>query len=135
IDVTWANGVCDELIHFFDQTKSRRGWLHLQESYTGLLLLLGFPLSFNVVYYLDKMLRRVATVPEALSVAIYVWSVLIVLYFFRILFNYARWVFPKVEVDAPRQHVGVRHRIAISALAIMLMGALVRAALKLFGIG
>lgn len=135
LDLTWANGLCDELIAFFRQTASRRGWLHFPESYTMLLILLGFPLSFDIVYYLDKMVRRVGSLPQALSVAIYVYSVLVVLYGFRVLFNYARWVFPKIEMDAPRQHIGVKHRIAISTLAIMIIGALVKAALKLFGIG
>jgi hypothetical protein len=134
-DLTWANGLCDELTQFFNQTANRRGWLHFAESYTMLMITVGIPLSLIIVYYLDRLVRRVGILPEALSVAMYVYIVLIVLYLFRLLFNYARWVFPKVELDAPRQHIGVRHRFAISALALMVVGALVRAALKVFGIG
>jgi len=50
-------------------------------------------------------------------------------------FNYARWAFPKLEIDAPRQHAGVAHRAAISALSLIILSALVKAALRLFGIG
>lgn len=97
--------------------------------------MLGFPLSFDIVYHLDSIIRGRIILPEALSVAVYVYVVLVVLFLFRITFNHARWVFPKVELDAPRQHVGVRHRVAISALSLMVLGALVKAALKLVGIG
>lgn len=134
-DTTWANGLADELIQFFQQSKNRRGLLHLSESYTLLLFPVGFPLSFDIVYHLDKFIRRVGALPEALSVAIYVYCVVMVLYLFRLLFNYARWVFPKVELNAPRQHIGARHRVAITTLALIVIGALVKAGLKLFGVG
>jgi hypothetical protein len=120
-DVTWANGLCAELEAFFQQSTTRRGWLHQRQSYTALLFLLGFPLSFDIVYHLDRLIRQRTPLPEALSVAMYVYVVLVTLFLFRILFNYARWVFPKVELDAPRQHIGVRHRVAISALVVMVV--------------
>ena len=78
---------------------------------------------------------RKAALPDALAVALYVYVVLVVLFLFRITFNYARWAFPKVEINAPRQHVATAHRLAISAVALMIVSALVRAGLKLLGIG
>jgi hypothetical protein len=99
------------------------------------VIVAGFPLSFDVVYHLDHLIRRVTILPEALSVALYVYAVLVVLLLFRTIFNYARWTFPKVEIDAPRQHVARGHRVAISTLAIIVVGVLVKAALKLAGIG
>jgi hypothetical protein len=98
-------------------------------------MLFGFPLSFDIVYYLDRLVRHRSALPEALSVAIYVYVVLVATFFFRIVFNYARWVFPKVELNAPRQHIGVRHRVAITTLALMVIGVLIKAILKFFGIG
>ena len=78
---------------------------------------------------------RKAAVPDPLAVAMYVYVVLVVLFLFRIVFNYARWTIPKVEIDPPRQHVATAHKAAISALALMIIGALVAAGLKLLGIG
>src|ERR1019366_776522 len=98
-------------------------------------MLLGFPLSLIFVYRLDRLIRSRAALPQALGVAIDVYVVLMALFAFRITFNYARWVFPKVELDAPRQHVGVQHRLAISTLVLMIVATLVQAILKLFGIG
>jgi len=34
----------------------------------------------------------------------------------RISFNYPRWVFPKIEIGAPRQHMATAHKAAIVAL-------------------
>ncbi len=107
LDATWANALYDELVGFFRQGRTKRGWLHLLRSYDVLVILVGFPLSFDIVYHLDRLMQRVAALPEALSVALYVYAVLLVLLLFRLLFNYARWAFPKFEIDAARQHVGV----------------------------
>jgi len=135
LDTTWTNALHDELAAFFRQRRTRRGWLHSPRSYDALVILVGFPLSFEIVYRLDRLIRTKATIPEALSVALYVYIVLVVLFLFRTLFNYARWAFPKLEVDAPRQHIGAAHRVAISTLALMVLAVLVKASLKLFGIG
>jgi hypothetical protein len=135
LDATWANALYDELVVFFRQGRTRRGWLHLARSYDALVILVGFPLSFNIVYRLDRLIKRNVSLPEALLVALYVYAVLVALLLFRTLFNYARWAFPKLEIDAPRQHAAAVHRIAISTLALIVLGVLVKAAFKLFGIG
>ena len=134
IDPTWASAIYDELQTFFRQRSTKRGWLHSRQSYNAVLLLLGFPLSFDAVYHLDHRFNRPASLAEPLSVAMYVYVVLIVLFFFRILFNYGRWVFPKMEIDAPRQHSGAGHRVVISTLALMVISVLVKAVLRILGI-
>jgi hypothetical protein len=135
LDATWANALHDELVAFFRQGRTKRGWLHLLRTYDVLVFLVGFPLSFDIVYHLDRLIKHVAPLPEALSVALYVYAVLLVLFLFRILFNYARWVLPKLEIDAPRQHARAAHRVAISTLSLIILSALVKAAFMLFGIG
>jgi hypothetical protein len=135
LDATWANALHDELVAFFRQGRTKRGWLHLPRSYDVLVILVGFPLSFDIVYHLDRLTEHVAPLREALSVALYVYAVLLVLFLFRILFNYARWAFPKMEIDAPRQHAGAAHRVAISTVSLIILSALLKAALRLLGIG
>ena len=135
LDAMWANALHDELVAFFQQGRTNRGWLHVTRSYDALLFLVGFPLSFDIVYHLSRLTKEAAPIPQALSVALYVYIVLLVLFLFRILFNYATWAFPKLEIDAPRQHSGAAHRVAISTLSLIILGALVKAALRLFGIG
>jgi len=135
LDQTWANAVYEELVSFFRPRVSKRGWLHFARSYDALVIPIGFPLSFDVVFHLDKLAKAHLLLPEALSVAMDVYVVLVSLFLFRITFNYARWTFPKVEIDAPRQHIAVRHRVAIATLAMIVVGALVKAGLKLVGVG
>lgn len=135
LNATWTNGLYDELTTFFRQRPTRRGWLHFSQSYTLLVFLVGFPLSFRILAYLAPIIRRRTTLPDALAVALYVYIVLLVLFLFRITFNYARWIFPAVEIDAPRQHVAVAHKAAIVALGGMIIAALVAAVLRILGIG
>jgi hypothetical protein len=136
-DSNWANALASELETFFRQTPTKRGWLHANRSYDALLLLLGFPLSFYLIFHLDRLIRHRTILPEALAVTMYVWLVLVVFFCFRVLFNYARWAFPKMEVNAPRQHRGaVAHRLLIWGLILILVSVLVKAAIKmLFGLG
>lgn len=55
LDSTWANAVYEELVGFFRPRGSKRGWLHFTRSYDALAILIGFPVSFDVVYHLDLL--------------------------------------------------------------------------------
>ncbi len=134
LDATWVGGVCAAVENFVAQRRTKRGWLHFARSYDVLMLLVGFPVSFFVVYHIDHAARQRLGLSESLAAALYVYVVLTVLFFFRLAFNYARWIFPKVELDAPRQHVGRAHRVAISVIALMIVSALVASVLKILGL-
>jgi hypothetical protein len=71
-------------------------WLHSPRSYGVLVILIGFPLSFDLVYHLDRLIKHFVLLPEALSVALYVYAVLLVLFLFRTAFNYAKMGVPQV---------------------------------------
>jgi hypothetical protein len=134
VNVTWVNGVTQELQVFFKERKTARGWLHSRHAYDVLVLLIGFPLSFNLVYHFDKVLRPILTLPDALFVALYVYLVLVVLLGFRLLFNYAKWVLPNIEGPA-RGHGGPRfHKMVLAAVALTLLTRLVTSLLWVLGI-
>ena len=135
LDATWANAIYEELASFFRPRASKRGWLHFVRSYDALVIPVGFPISFDIVYHFDRLIRPHLVLSGALPVAIEVYIVIVSLLLFRVAFNYARWTFPKLEIDAPRQHVAAGHRVAISTLAMIVLGALIKAGLKVVGIG
>jgi hypothetical protein len=96
LKATWANAVYDELVALFRQRRTKRGWLHSPGSYDVLVILIGFPLSFDLVYHLDRLIKHFVLLPEALSVALYVYAVLLVLFLFRTALNYAKMGVPQV---------------------------------------
>lgn len=131
INTTWVNGVYGELHTFFQNRATARSWLHGRYTYDALVILLGFPASFLVVREADRFLRPLVKWPEALLVAFYVYLVLVALFGFRILFNYARWVFPKIEVTSTHQP-GVLHKSILVMVAAAVVSWVVESVLTVF---
>lgn len=133
-DTTWVRGVTEELKTFFNERSTLRGWLHFPHTYDILVLLLGFPASFYLVYRIDFLIGPLLNLPNALFVALYVYLVLVGLFCFRILFNYARWVLPRIEGPARGRAVAVFHKTVLSAIALALLTRLVFGMLAILGI-
>lgn len=120
-NLTWVNGVVEEIRAFFAARASSRGWLHYRFTYDVLLLLVGFPLSLNVIYHVDRVLNLILKLPESLFVVLYVYLTLLLLFAFRILFNYARWVFPKVEGPSSLRGGAKLHKAVLGAIGLGLL--------------
>lgn len=134
VNITWVNAVTQELRAFFEERSTNRGWLYSRYAYDVLLLLIGFPASLNLVYHFDKFLRPILKLPDALFVALYVYLVLVALLCFRFLFNYAKWVFPKIEGPS-RGHGSPRlHKTVLGAIALALLVRLVTNLLWILGV-
>ncbi len=133
-NVTWVNGLSEELRTFFEARATARGWLYSAYAYDVLLIIIGFPLSFNLVYHIDRFVRPVLRLPDALFVALYVYFVLVALLGFRLLFNYAKWVLPKIEGPS-RRHEGPKlHKTILGAIALALAIRAVTSLLWILGI-
>jgi hypothetical protein len=133
-NITWVNAVTEEMRTFFQERSTARGWLYSRFTYDLLLMVIGIPVSFNVVYHFDKILRPILKLPEALFVALYVYLVLVALLGFRFLFNYAKWVLPKIEGPAGRHGSPRLHKTILAALAVTLLGRLVTSLFWILGI-
>ena len=91
-------------------------------------------MSFNLVYHVDRFVRPALTLPEALFVALYVYFVLVALLGFCLLFNYAKWVLPKIEGPS-RRHGGPKlHKAILGAIALALTVRAVTSLLWILGI-
>ncbi len=134
VNATWVNGTYEELRKFFAERSTARGWLHVARAYDIAVLILGIPASFALVYRVDRFLKSVLQVPDALFVAVYVYLVLLALFAFRVLFNYARWVFPKCEGPTRRQRGPKFHKSIIVAAGGVLLSIMVETFLKMIGI-
>jgi len=120
-NATWVNGVYQEISTFFESRRTKRDWLHSSWVYDFLVIIVGFPISFEIVYLLNSRLKAAQlSWPEALFIAVYVYVVLVSLFVFRLVFNYARWVLPKVEGPsrAPKARV---HRIVLGSILLGLV--------------
>ena len=105
----WVSGVYRKVTDFIEERKTRRRFLHRHSVYNLLLLLVGIPFAFWMAY---KLAGVIDSVFGKFSVFVqngaYGFLFFLMLHVFRILFHYARWIFPIVEYrgskDAARKH-------------------------------
>jgi len=97
-DVTWVNGVFQELVSYVSRHPSTLPWLHRHTVYDVLVWLLGLPLSFWVCSKLSGLIEvSLSTYSPFLRAAFYVYIFFFSLTLLRIAFHYARWIWPLTE--------------------------------------
>jgi hypothetical protein len=119
---SWFAASKAKLDGFLKERKAPHDWLHRAAIYDVLLFFVGLPLAFWVNYRLNRIVP--ATIPSILSAAVYVYAFFFSLQVYRMLFSYARWVFPKVELDSQRGAPPLRHRVVWLAIMGSLAAAL-----------
>ncbi|WP_315704813.1 MULTISPECIES: hypothetical protein [unclassified Bradyrhizobium] len=128
---SWFVASNAKLESFFKERKAGHDWLHRAGVYDLLLFCLGLPIAIWLDYRLSKSLPM--TMPSMVSAAVYVYAFFLSLQIFRVLFSYARWVFPKVEIESVRGTPRIRQRgwwLAImGSLAAALLYDIVKTAL------
>jgi hypothetical protein len=120
----WVKAVHDDLRTFFDERATPRGWLHRRFSYDLSLLALGFPASLASCYHIAKWIGLRVTLPQSIAVPLYVALFLVSLLVFRFAFNYAKWVFPKVEGPS-RRTWPILHRSLLALIGASLVSLVV----------
>ena len=118
----WVSGVFREVTDFIKKKRTRRGFFHRHSVYDLLLLLVGFPFAFWMAYKSSGLINRMF---GGLSVFVqngaYVCLFFLMLNVFKILFDYARWIFPIVEYKSLTDTVR-KHRYILGGLVIAVFG-------------
>lgn len=122
LDATWVNGVYSEVTNFIKRRETRRRFLHRHSIYDWLIFCGGFPFTFSIAYKLSGLINNLfGELSGILKSAAYVYVFYLSLLLFRILFDYARWIFPIVEykesTDTPQ-----KHRAVLGVLVLAVLG-------------
>lgn len=124
-DATWANGVFNELDSFVKKNPSSMNWIHKNGIYDLLVWLVGLPLGFWLCYKLSCFIGRLfGSFSIFVQSAAYVYVFIGVLFGFRLLFHYARGVFPIVEFRNPRSKE-LAHRVALGAIVLSIVSSVI----------
>ena len=122
LDSTWVSGVYSEVTNFIKEKRTRRGFFHRHSVYDLLLLFLGLPLTFWIAYKLSGLINRIfGEFSVFVQNGAYVCLFFLMLNLFKILFDYARWVFPIVEYKSTTDTVR-KHRFILGGLIIAIFG-------------
>ncbi len=124
-DATWANGVFKELDSFVKKNPSNMTWIHRSGVYDLLVWIIGLPPGFWLCYKLSGFFGRLfGSFSIFVQSAAYVYVFLVVLFGFRLLFHYARWVFPIVEFRIPRNKE-LAHRVVLGAIILGIVSSVI----------
>ncbi len=124
LDAAWVNGVYSEVTNFIKRKKTHRRFLYRHGIYDWLMPLGGFPFAFSIAYKLSGLINNLFDEHSGvLKSAAYVYVFYFSLFLFRLLFDYARWIFPIVEYKGS---IGTarKHRAILGVLVLGVLGNL-----------
>lgn len=112
-NATWVNGVFSEVVKFISQKRSAHSWLHRHSIYDLLLWLIGFPVSFWLCSKASPLISFLSdSSSEFLKAAAYFYVFIISISLLRVLFHYARWIWPLVEYRSESNR-SIKHRATL----------------------
>ena len=116
----WVASLNGRLRQFFSDRATARGWIHKRGTYDLLLLLGGFP---GAIWFSAKVGTYIKGFVDGpiLSAAVYAYLFLLSLSLFRAVFDYARWVFPLIELKGRLKDITIQQR---GALWLIIVGVL-----------
>ena len=130
-DITWVNGVFNEFNKIIENHHSSFAWLHRHTIYDIIVWLIGLPFGFWMCYkaspLIQKMFGQLSTFVQN---ATYVYLFFISLIGLRVLFHYARWIWPLIEYKG-KFNKSLKHRIIWSGIIIGLASSIIHDLLKL----
>jgi hypothetical protein len=124
---SWVNGVHEMVVQTLKDRATKRAWLHKQSIYDLFLWFFVLPLSiWNLHKFLSTRPMILQNLSGVLSVFVFIYFFVLVLFSFRAFFNYSRWLFPYVELETTAKTISSRHRVFFSGLTIFLVYGLVQ---------
>ncbi len=121
----WVNGTYKTLEEFFERYSTPYNFIHKKISYDLVLWFIGVPLTLAWLYKISQWIGdKLDKSPEIIGIAIYLYLFVLMLMVIRISFNYARYIFLKVEGPRHPNKGPWIHRSLLAALVITLIGGL-----------
>jgi len=121
----WVNGTYKELEEFFDLHSAPYSFIHKKISYDIAIWLFGIPVILAWTYKISLLIGdELEKAAEIISIATYIYLFTVLLFLFRILFNYVRFVFPKVEGPRHPNKGPWIHRFTLGTFIISMFAGL-----------
>lgn len=112
----WIATISSAVFGVLEEKKNSRSWLHRSFVYDFGLFLLGIPLGIYTGWksspIVEKMLGSMGNFATG---AAYVYMLFMVLWSYRIIFGYTKWIFPSVELKESSKNI-MLHRSILGAI-------------------
>lgn len=121
---TWVSGTYRKVSNLLDDRRNSHGWLHRNNIWDLFLWVIIMPVIFRLLFLVQHVLpANLANVSGVLKGAFYVYAFFFLLNFFRIIFSYARWVFPYLEFNTPMRRTNL-HRFILGTIVLSIIGSI-----------
>ena len=118
---SWVSTVSDAVTVILQGRKTRRTWLHRAFAYDFGMMAFALPFSFYVCWKVAPLISKyIGNIHDVLAGAAYVYVFFLMLNIYRILFGYAKWAFPSVELSDNRDASG-QHRAVLGVIVLGLI--------------
>ena len=119
---TWVAPLHDAVMGVLNEKFNARRMLHAAFVYDIGLFLLGLPVALHLCWRFSERIEGISDIHSTfVSVAVYIYMVLLMLVGYRVLFGYTKWAFPAVEMEEnkgrSRTHRRVWLGIVVSLIA------------------
>lgn len=116
-DEAWVISTYEKLTKFFRDRATKRKLLHGSGTYDFVLYLILVPLFlFYATRYEKELLSWLPTNSQVLTVGVYVYILIIIMFVFRQLFYFARWLYPTVEYVSGKLSSPTKYRTILTAI-------------------
>lgn len=124
-DTTWVQGVYKEIDDFFNERRSSFNFIHKQSIYDIFIWILAIPFAFWVLTKSSRLITQLfQDYGLIIEIAVYIYLFYLTLIGFRILFHYARWIWPLMEYETGKQSA-LKHRTIISFITLSIIVMLI----------
>ena len=133
---TWIEGAHQGILKALQDNKKKRAWIHKANVYDFFLWIIFLPaVLINLFRFMSSHSDIFNKVPLSYQTAFYIYMFLLSIFMARIVYNYARWLFPFMELDTGTQKRNVIHRIILGTIILgLIISAIYDIAKKLLGI-
>ena len=105
-----------------DARKNKRAFIHRPFIYDFGLMMFGMPLALYVCWKCSSIVAALlGSTHSVVAAAAYLYIFLFSLWAYRVLFGYAKWAFPTVDLTTQPTAWG-RHRLVWSAIMLGVLG-------------
>jgi hypothetical protein len=129
---TWVDGAYRKVVESLKGKSNRRGWLHQRNVYDLLMWLVFIPISFWIIYRIGGIFKHYNfDMSPVFVVFAYLYFFLFITNVFRVMFNYARWVFPYNEIEGRQSSGSLIHRVILFSLFLSILASVLYDVIKL----
>lgn len=129
---TWVSGAYKNVLQSLQARANKWSWLHSTNIFDLFIWFMVIPLGFFTIYKIERIFYLSGNgITTVFMVALYLYFFIIVLNIFRMVFNYARWIFPKMELVTSLKKGAILHRIILGVIFFAIFSSFIYDLLKL----